>query len=354
MLSLETKLYIISLVEEAITNGCRKKIACRDIGLSIRTIQRWEQRDVLEDQRPAALRIPGNKLTRNEEERMIAILNSEEFKDQTPWIIVPSLADRNEYVASESSFYRLMRRKKLLGHRGKAKPKSHCKPDGHVTTYSNQVWSWDITYLRSNVNGIFFYLYMIMDIYSRKIVGWRIHETQRDELSSALIEEACYVEKIRPAALLVLHSDNGSPMKGSTMLCTLQKLGVVPSFSRPGVSDDNPYSESLFKTLKYTPYFPSKPFESVEQASEWVSWFVDWYNNRRLHGEINYVTPASRHIGNDIVTLENRKRVYEQARTTHPERWSSSSRNWNHTREVFLNPTKKQQSIKKKDMLNAA
>ena len=142
---------------------------------------------------------------------------------------------------------------------------------------------------------------------------------------------------------VVLHSDNGSPMKGATMLATMQKLGVVPSFSRPSVSNDNPFSESLFKTLKYVPSYPSKPFESLEEVRRWVEIFADWYNYSHHHSGLKFVTPAQRHNGGDIAILEYRKSVYEKARKQHPERWSGEIRNWDHETVVMLNPANMQQ-----------
>ncbi|WP_419585727.1 transposase, partial [Thiolapillus sp.] len=168
--------------------------------------------------------------------------------------------------------------------------------------------------------GIFFRLYLIMDIYSRKIVGWEIHENETADHAALLIRKACLAEGISMQDL-VLHSDNGSPMKGATMLAMLQRLGIVPSFSRPSVSNDNPYSESLFGTMKYTPAYPSKPFESLDAAREWVSEFVHWYNEEHRHSGIQFVTPAQRHSGAEKLILMNRKVVYESAKQRNPERW---------------------------------
>ena len=139
---------------------------------------------------------------------------------------------------------------------------------------------------------------------------------------------------------LVLHADNGSPMKGATMAATMQKLGVIPSFSRPSVSNDNPYSESLFRTMKYRPEYPSKPFESIGQAQAWVDAFVTWYNAEHLHSAIRFVTPDDRHYGREEAILANRQNVYEQARSSNPERWSGQIRNWRPVRLVWLNPEK--------------
>jgi putative transposase len=191
-------------------------------------------------------------------------------------------------------------------------------------------------YLRSALRGCFFYLYLVVDIWSRKIVGWTVEDSESTDLAAALFRRTCAELGLDPAGL-VLHSDNGGPMKGSTMLATLQQLGVVASFSRPHVSDDNAYSESLFHTLKYRPSYPSRPFESIEEARAWVADFVAWYNGTHLHSGISFVTPEDRHSGRDRLLLEKRRQVYERARRRHPERWTGSTRAWDHIETVRLN-----------------
>lgn len=176
-------------------------------------------------------------------------------------------------------------------------------------------------------------------MFSRKIVGWEIWETETADHASELIkriyrEEKIYVKK-QP---LVLHSDNGSPMKGATMLETLYALGIVPSKSRPRVSNDNPYAESLFKTLKYRPNYQPKGFSTIMEARLWVKRFVDWYNNEHRHSGIQYVTPTQRHEGKDKEILERRRELYEKAKQRHPERWSGEIRNWEYQEEEWLNP----------------
>ena len=260
-----------------------------------------------------------------------------EYMDLPPSKIVPKLADKGEYIASESTFYRILLEEKMLAHRGKSKPATHKKPDELVATGPNQVYSWDITYLKSMIKGQFFYLYMFIDVWSRKIVGWEVHEDEDMEKSSELIKKIYDAEGLSDGQVY-LHSDNGSPMKGATMLATLEALGVMPSFSRPKVSDDNPYSESLFKTLKYCPEYPSGGrFNSMDDAKAWVKQFVEWYNCSHLHSGIKFVTPHDRHEGNDIAILDKRKEVYELAKKRNPNRWSGSTRNWGHIENVELN-----------------
>lgn len=177
-----------------------------------------------------------------------------------------------------------------------------------------------------------------MDIYSRKIVGWEVYANESAEQSADVLRKARFAETLPLNHELILHSDNGSPMKGATMLATMQKMGVVPSFSRPSVSNDNPFSESLFKTLKYVPAYPAKPFESLDAARRWVASFCTWYNHSHRHSGLKFVTPAQRHDGKDRVALEQRKHVYEKARKEHPERWSGAIRNWDLEETVELNP----------------
>ncbi len=196
-----------------------------------------------------------------------------------------------------------------------------------------------LTYLATRVRGVFFYLYLIMDVYSRKIVGWEVFDTESAEHAAVVFHKAHLREGLARESL-VLHSDNGSPMKGATMLATLQRLGVLPSFSRPSVSNDNPYSESLFKTLKYHPGFPEKPFESLDDSRQWVAGFQHWYDDIHRHSALKFVTPGERHRQEDIAILQSRKQLYEAAKAQRPERWSGPSRNWEPETIVYLNPNK--------------
>lgn len=342
----ESRQMAIDLIEESCDAGARIAPACEILGLTCRTLRRWKEQlktqNSLEDgrqdvaQRPA----PANKLRPEEVERILEVANSPEYASLPPTQIVPRLADGGVYIASESSFYRVLKVHGQNNRRGKAhKPKLVPKPQGFKATASNQVWSWDITFLASQVKGMFYRAYVVEDVYSRHLVGWEIHETESSEHASTLIQKACLAHGVK-ADSLVLHSDNGSPMKGATLLATLQRLGVVPSFSRPSVSDDNPYSESLFRTLKYCPTYPAKPFESLEHARKWMHGFVVWYNHHHRHSGIRYVTPAQRHAGQDKAILAARHGVYQTARSRNPNRWSGNTRNWNHIGEVWLNPPK--------------
>lgn len=187
------------------------------------------------------------------------------------------------------------------------------------------------------MRGSFFYLYLVEDLYSRRIVGWEVHDEESAEASAALIVRTCMDLKV-DCKQLHLHSDNGGPMKGATMLATLQRLGVVASFSRPRVSDDNPYSEALFRTLKYRPGFPNRPFRDIHEARDWVSGFVRWYNTQHLHSALKFVTPDDRYHGRDLAILAERHRLYQRARKRHPQRWPGNTRDWSPPLAVVLNP----------------
>lgn len=253
--------------------------------------------------------------------------------DLTPYEIVPILAENGIYVASESSFYRVLREEQLLNRTRKRKYKKNKMKGIEIkATKINEVWSYDITYLKTAIRGIYYYLYLFMDIYSRAITGWGIKDVESGEEASNIFRKICERKNING---VILHSDNGSPMRSGTMLATLQRLGVIPSFTRPSVSNDNAYSESLFKTLKYTVGYPGR-FLSIEDAEKWMSSFVEWYNNVHRHSGIGYVTPMQRYKGEDLKILEKRRKVYQDAMNRRPERWSKNIRNWDKVEIVYL------------------
>jgi transposase InsO family protein len=344
---------IINLIDKAVESGARLDKAADIMGLSARTIIRWRQQGGGQDQRKGPLTTPANKLSNNERQKILDTANSAPFRDLSPKQIVPKLADQGVYLGSESTFYRVLKEHKMLTHRQASKPAVTQRPKEHVASGPDQVWSWDITYLQTSVKGLFFYLYMIVDVWSRKIIAAQVFDKESMDHSSMLLAHACMLHGVEPDNL-VLHSDNGGPMKGATMLATLHKLGVIPSFSRPSVSNDNPYSESLFRTMKYRPEYPSKPFDNIEQAQSWVDEFVFWYNTQHLHSSIRYVTPDDRHFGREKHILANRRKVYEKARNRNPNRWSKAIRNWNPVSRVWLNPEKKDEPIPIQQLKRAA
>ena len=329
---------ILGLVDEAAASGARRHKACELLAIDARTLQRWRKQGIGDDRRAGPLTAPKNKLAEAEKRKVLSVLNQPEYRNLSINQVVPILADLGKYIASEATFYRIVRAEGQATHRAASRPpQRRARPREAVATGPNQVWSWDITYLPSRIRGKFFYLYMIIDVFSRKVVGRAVHDVECSLFAGELIRAACTAEGLENQPL-ILHSDNGGPMKGATMLATLQELGVVPSFSRPRVSDDNPFSEALFRTAKYRPEYPSKPFASLEAAREWVEWFVGWYNNEHRHSGVRYVTPAQRHAGQDHEILDGRRQVYEEARRRFPHRWTTRTRNWSRIDVVRLNP----------------
>jgi len=343
MISASDRAIAIQLIEEAISAGARERLACRELGISQRTLQRWRNPSTpLEDQRPVAERpIPKNKLSDAEVANILEIVNQPEFQSLPPSQIVPMLADRGIYIASESTMYRVLKEHKMQNHRGRAK-KPNSKPiSTHCATGPNQVWMWDITWLPGPVRGIYFYLYLILDLFSRKIIAWEVWPKESAENASVLVRRGVLAEqRTKSTKPLVLHSDNGSPMKGASLLETLYMLGITPSRSRPRVSNDNPYAEAIFRTCKYRPGYPSSGFATLTEAREWVLSFVRWYNHEHRHSAINFVTPHERHSGKAEAVLAKRQEVYEAARASHPERWARDIRDWSLDEAVWLNPEK--------------
>ena len=342
MISAPDRRQAVKLITEACDAGARKHKACEIMEIDLRTFQRWtRENEVRSDKRSATRRPePHNKLSPEERQQVLDTCHQPEFASSPPSQIVPQLADRGEYLASESSFYRILREADEQHHRGRSRAsRKVALPTSFCATGPNQVWSWDITWLPGPIHGLFFYLYMIIDIYSRKVVGWEVYSQELSEYASIVLRRAILAENciFQP---LVLHADNGSPQKGSDLKATMEALGVHPSYSRPRVSDDNPYSEAIFRTCKYRPNYPNKGFVDIEKARLWVSDFVDWYNKEHHHSGIKFVTPNQRHAGEDIEILAKRKEVYESAKALNPQRWSGDTRNWEPIKEVWLNPEK--------------
>jgi putative transposase len=332
---------ILAAIDEAVATGARLSAACGIAGLAARTVQRWRLRPDGDDLRHAPRGRPRNALAAEETAQVLAVMTSPRYAALSPKQLVPLLADEGLYLASESTMYRL-RRRLGLGCSIKSMPRTHVTRAStvHRATEPNQVWSWDITYLPTTTRGHFLYLYLIMDVWSRRVVGWDVFEREGADHAAELFQRVCSETAIDPAGL-VLHSDNGKPMRGSTMIATLQWLGVVPSFSRPHVSNDNPYSEALFRTLKYAAAYPKLPFADGDAARRWVERFVAWYNTEHRHSGIRYVTPDERHSGRDTEILARRHALYTGARNANPERWTRSTRNWSPIGLVLLNPNPK-------------
>lgn len=332
----EVRALVLELIEEARAAGARFAPCCACLGLVPRTVQRWRQNP--EDGRATAVRPPSaNALTPEERAEVMRVACSPAFRDKPPAQIVAGLADNGKYLASERTFYRILRAERLLRHRTNARPPVHQKPFEKIADGPNQVWSWDITYLRGPGRREFYYLYVILDVWSRKIVAAVVHEVEQGHLAAYLFQQA-FRREGSPNGL-VLHSDRGAPMTSASLLGLLEHLHVRPSVSRPRVSDDNPFSEALFRTVKYRPSYPSRPFNSLAEARAWVEHFVRWYNHEHRHSGIGMVTPSQRHSGEDVAILERRRAVYAAARAARPERWAGPTRAWARPEEVALNPS---------------
>jgi len=331
---------ILGWLDEAQRDGARLRPACKVLGLAPSTVQRWRARGGGDDNRHGPKAEPKNKLSDAEVAELLDVATSPKYRDLSPKQIVPLLMDDEErYIASESTFYRELKKADMLARRGRAKPPTARAPSELIATGPGQVWSWDITYLRAAVVGTFYYLYLFVDVWSRKVVAYSVEKVECTDLAADILEAACLEEGVM-AGDLALHADNGSPMKGATLKATMERLGVLPSYSRPHVSDDNPFSESLFRTMKYRPDYPTKPFESLEEAQQWVEGFVAWYNNQHLHSSIGMVTPAQRHDGSDVAIRARRQAITADAARRHPTRWSGRSpRQWKAPLTVALNPT---------------
>lgn len=337
----EQRKNILTLLGEAQKSGARMASACAQIGLSKRTVQHWRTANApLIDRRTLVHHSPPNKLSPIEITHLLAVANSIEFGHLPPSQIVPRLADQGIFLASESTLYRALHAALQLTHRRSEEPAQARKKPRHISvTGINQCYTWDITYLPTLVLGQYFYLYMHIDIFSRKIVGWVVHENESSAHASVLLRDIYVRENIKPGQL-ILHSDNGAPMKGSSLLATMQQLGVAASLSRPSCSNDSPFSESAFGTLKYRPNMPLKPFADLAAACAWVTELVRWYNHEHRHCGIKFVTPGQRHAGLDQDLLQRRHALYQAAKAKNPNRWSGETRNWQRVERVDLNPQK--------------
>ena len=344
MTGLEDRRKLSDDIEQAHQAGARLHLACELTGIHVRTLQRWKREGgdaVRADARPSAPRPqPAHALTSAEREHIVALANEPRFADLPAARIVPMLADEGVYVASERSFQRVLREHGQNRHRGRAKAAGKSRaPTTHVATAPGQLWCWDMTFLPTPVMGRWFYLYMILDVYSRKIVGFEVHDSDDSAHAAQLVKRAALSEGVHAMACKpVLHGDNGATLKATTVLAMLHWLGVKPSYSRPRVSDDNAYAEALFRTAKYRPDFPVTGFADLDDARNWARRFVHWYNHEHRHSGIRYVAPAQRHAGTDAQILSKRHEVYIAARQRQPRRWSGRTRNWTPIGAVTLNP----------------
>ena len=334
----------IELIGEAHAAGAGLVSACGEIGICLRTLKRWRKAFCGDgdgkDRRKGSSRLVDHRLSVAERQRILLTCNQPQYAALPPGQIVPALADQGLYIGSESSFYRVLHAHGQVHRRGRARPPQEPRAVPRLKAAgANQVWSWDITYLPTSVRGIWLYLYLVIDVWSRKVVAWDVADREDPGIAADLVSRACLRERISKGRRqpLILHADNGNAMRAATLESRLEELGVLRSFSRPRVSNDNPYSESLFRKVKYRPDYPRKPFATIEQACAWVAGFIDWYNHRHRHSGIKFVTPVQRHSGSAIAICKQRAEVYEKARRAHPTRWSRHIRCWHQPEEVWIN-----------------
>lgn len=331
----EDRQMAVTLIGKAVESGARLYKACEVLEITSRTYNRWKTLGYTDKRKGAIKKVP-RKLTEEEQNQIEKMACSRRFVDSNPYEIVAELLDEGIYIASVRSFYRVLKERKLINHRrGDRAPRNISKPPELVATGPDQVYSWDITWLKSEVSGKYYYAYMVMDVWSRKIVMWEVHDRESQDISKEMFISLNSKLSLKGVNL---HSDNGHPMKGATILSTLQSLGVAPSFSRPRTSDDNPFSEALFKTLKYKVSYPEF-FYGIDSARVWTANFVDWYNTKHKHSGIGMITPEQRHSGKGDRIMKKRSKVMTAAYMKNPARWSNEIKSWINVKNVYLNPS---------------
>jgi putative transposase len=291
--------------------------SCAVLGAARATVYRRRRPAV---RRPARPRPPSPRALRPEErEAVVATLDSERFADKAPAQVYALLLDEQQYLCSPRTMYRILAdHNQVRERRDQRRHPVYAKPE-LVATGPNQVWSWDITKLRAETKGAHFSLYVILDVFSRCVVGWRLSRTESAAVAEHLVRESCRIHKIERGQL-TLHADRGSPQTSKSFAILVADLGVAKTHSRPQVSNDNPFSEAQFKTLKYCPQYPER-FGSLEDARQFCREFFDWYNNEHRHSGIGMLTPAAVHSGLGEAVRDQRRVVLEAAYARHPERF---------------------------------
>jgi len=341
---------IVALLQQGISRGVSAKAIADLFGLATRTLRRWGlmigAQGFSRDQRKGASRQVMHRFSEEERQQVLSTVNDPRFADLTPNQIVAILAEEGVYVGSESTIYRIMRQEGLLNHRGRSRPpREPREPPVLAATGIHQVLAWDITLLPGPVKGQFFYLYMVMDVWSRRILGVEVHDRECGELAKHFFDRICRDEGISSRSATILHADNGAPMRSYTLAAKLAELGISLSFSRPRVSNDNAYAESWFRTMKYHQSYPVRRFRDLLSVRAWVDNFVDWYNAEHRHSGIKYVTPNQRHYGEADAICAIRQQTYEQARQQHPRRWARPPRDWSQPRIVRVNHPRPQEAV---------
>jgi putative transposase len=299
---------------EQVGPGC----ACVSLGIPRSSFYR-SQRTHASGAEPAPRPTPDRALSEAEGELVREVLNSPRFQDQSPRQVYAVLIDHGIYLCSWRTMYRMLDRyDEVRERRNQLQHPDYVKPE-LLTTGPNQLWSWDITKLRGPATWTFYYLYVILDVYSRFVVGWMIAERESAALGEQLIEVTCAKQGIAPGQL-TLHADRGAPMVSKTVTQLLLDLGIAKTHARPYTANDNPYSEAQFKTLKYRPDYPDR-FATLADARAWAKAFFDWYNHEHYHTGLNLMTPAMVHYGQAETVQAQRQGVLQAAYEAHPERF---------------------------------
>ena len=305
---------------ETAHSGISIASACRVLSLSRATFYRGRNANpVVETAVLRPCRVPGRGLSVLEQERVLDELHSERFMDLAPPQVYATLLDEGNYLCSISTMYRLLRKRGEVVERRRLRAHTPAKRPELLATGPNQVWSWDITKLKGPRKWSYYYLYVILDVFSRCVVGWCIAERENAQIAEALIQETVLREGIQPG-MLTIHADRGSAMTSTTVAELLIDLGVTKSHSRPHTSNDNPFSESHFKTMKYRPQVPDR-FESVEEARALFRDLFCWYNHQHRHSGLALLSPATVHAGKGEGAIKARGKVLDAAYATHPERF---------------------------------
>jgi putative transposase len=280
---------------------------------------------------------PARALAPTERQAVLDVLHSERFCDRSPAEVHATLLEEGQYLCAPRTMYRILASNdEVRERRDQLRHPSYTKPE-LLATRPNQVWSWDITKLKGPVKWVYFYLYTVLDIFSRYVVGWLLAQQENATLAQRLIAETCAKQDIEPGQLTI-HADRGVPMTSKTVAQLLADLGVDKTHSRPRVSDDNPFSESQFKTLKYCPGFPDR-FGSPEHAREVSRVFISWYNHEHHHSGICFLTPAVVHYGRAELVLAERHQVQLAGYREHPERFVNGPPRLQRLPEaVWINP----------------
>ena len=292
------------------------KSACDALAVPRASFYRWRDRSSQKNNyRPA----PPLALEDEERKGILITLHEERFVDQAPREVYSALLDEGIYLCSVRTMYRILEENEEVRERRNQLRHPHYKKPEILATAPNQVWSWDITKLRGPVKWTYYYLYVILDIFSRYVVGWMVAHREKSALARKLIEQSCDKQDIQQDQLIV-HADRGPSMTSKPVALLLADLGIAKSHSRPYVSNDNPYSESQFKTMKYRPDFPER-FGSIEDSRSFCHGFFRWYNMEHYHSGIAFLIPEDVHYGRAEQIIKEREKVLKMAFEKHPNRF---------------------------------